>query len=479
MKPPSLKKDALLSIAISILPSLIGIVSVPFIIKNLGLERFAFLSLIWALAGYFGIFDLGLGRSLSKRTAFRHSNKEYNLLGREVTFGLLIISGVSIAIAAGLLIFGGHLIDSFSHISDSIRPEATNSLMAVAASLPFFILSTTTKGVLEGLHAFSEANTLQIVNGLANFLVPWWVSIYSADLFSTVFALSLVRVMICIASITLLAKKIPLRFGHHWDSSLIFDGGWLTLSAISSPIMVYIDRFLLTTMIPLKSLAFYTTPVDLVNRLSILPQGISRVSFPTFSYYKEDKEQIQNTFEHSLDLMIFFCLPTFLFVNFFAGEILHYWISLEMEMNGRIVLLILSIGLFWNCLGWVSYSYLQATNGVRLAALIATAEIPFYLLFLYFASLKWGYVGAGAIWALRFVADAIVVDCYFLFRYHIFKEQILKKMKTSILYTILCTISWLSLEVNVAIRVAWGAILFSTLGLYLWKNKKVLRDLKK
>src|SRR5690606_19583053 len=162
-----------------------------FIIQNMGLERFAFLSLIWALAGYFGVFDLGLGRSLAKRSAYRHSSNQYELLGQEIGFGLMIIVAMSVLMAGLLITLGHQFIDSFAQISDEIRPEAIKSIIAVGLSLPFFMLSSTMKGVLEGLHAFSEANLLQILNGLANFVVPWMVSAFLPDLFSSILILSI------------------------------------------------------------------------------------------------------------------------------------------------------------------------------------------------------------------------------------------------------------------------------------------------
>jgi len=47
-------------------PLLIGVITIPFIIRGLGTERFGLLSLAWVILGYFAIFDLGLGRATTK-----------------------------------------------------------------------------------------------------------------------------------------------------------------------------------------------------------------------------------------------------------------------------------------------------------------------------------------------------------------------------------------------------------------------------
>ena len=48
------------------LPLLLAVVAIPLLIRRLGVDRFGVLTLAWALVGYFGLFDLGLGRALDK-----------------------------------------------------------------------------------------------------------------------------------------------------------------------------------------------------------------------------------------------------------------------------------------------------------------------------------------------------------------------------------------------------------------------------
>src|SRR5262245_26113094 len=49
-----------------VLPLLVAAVVIPILIRRLVLDRFSVLTLAWALVGYFGLFDLGLGRALTK-----------------------------------------------------------------------------------------------------------------------------------------------------------------------------------------------------------------------------------------------------------------------------------------------------------------------------------------------------------------------------------------------------------------------------
>src|SRR5208283_2531536 len=51
------------------LPVLAAVVAIPMLVHRLGADRFGVLTLSWMIAGYFGLFDFGLGRALIKAMA--------------------------------------------------------------------------------------------------------------------------------------------------------------------------------------------------------------------------------------------------------------------------------------------------------------------------------------------------------------------------------------------------------------------------
>ena len=48
---------------------LVALVAIPILVDGLGTARFGILTLAWMVVGYFSLFDLGLGRALTKLTA--------------------------------------------------------------------------------------------------------------------------------------------------------------------------------------------------------------------------------------------------------------------------------------------------------------------------------------------------------------------------------------------------------------------------
>ena len=65
----SIRKNTLWNLFGSAAPMLIGIATIPYIYRQIGIERIGVLTLIWALIGYFSIFDFGLGRAITQRIA--------------------------------------------------------------------------------------------------------------------------------------------------------------------------------------------------------------------------------------------------------------------------------------------------------------------------------------------------------------------------------------------------------------------------
>ena len=61
----SLRKNTLWNLFGSSLPLITAVLCIPYCLNNLGGEAFGVLTLIWALVGYFSLFDLGAGRALT------------------------------------------------------------------------------------------------------------------------------------------------------------------------------------------------------------------------------------------------------------------------------------------------------------------------------------------------------------------------------------------------------------------------------
>ena len=70
-----LNRGALYNLLGTGIPLLVGLISVPILLKSLGNQTFGLLTLIWTAIGYFGLFDFGIGRALSQQEKKPHNWK--------------------------------------------------------------------------------------------------------------------------------------------------------------------------------------------------------------------------------------------------------------------------------------------------------------------------------------------------------------------------------------------------------------------
>ena len=79
---------------------------------------------------------------------------------------------------------------------------------------------------------------------------------------------------------------------------LLFFGIWITGHSLLNPIFLFLDRFFISNTIGLDEVAFYTTPYDLVSKMTLVSGSITAAFFPAISYWysKGDTENLLKSF---------------------------------------------------------------------------------------------------------------------------------------------------------------------------------------
>jgi O-antigen/teichoic acid export membrane protein len=83
------------------IPLVVAVFTIPVLIDALGTAGFGVLTLIWAVVSYFGLFDLGLGRTLTLQLALALSRGEDERVGPMVATALAVMAGLGIAVGGG------------------------------------------------------------------------------------------------------------------------------------------------------------------------------------------------------------------------------------------------------------------------------------------------------------------------------------------------------------------------------------------
>lgn len=398
-------------------PLLAAVFTIPYLIAELGVERFGLLTLIWAVVSYFGLFDLGLGRALTQQVAITCSRDEYQDLPSITGTAYLIMLFLGLCAGLVMVLVAPYLVGQIKSVPN--KPEAINALYAMAVAMPFIILTSGFRGVLEARHAFGIVNLIRLPMGFFTFLGPAavvWLVEPRLDLIAWVLAIG--RVIGCLVHAWYAVRCLPEKYrmldaSRAWVRPLCVSGGWLTVSNIISPLMGYVDRFMIGALVSAAAIAYYATPNEIVTKLWIIPGALTAVLFPTFAaQITRGDGEAQGLFKKVLLWLFLAMAPVVLVLILFADEILQLWINEEFASQSATILRILAAGILINSLAHIPFTLIQSSGNARLTAMIHLCEFPLFMLALWWLTTQYGVVGAASAWLLRMIVDTVLMFRY-------------------------------------------------------------------
>ena len=119
------------------------------------------------------------------------------------------------------------------------------------------------------------------------FGLPLGVAIIRPDVGWVIAALAVTRVVWMLLWLTQLHRLLPrvpgIAASHADLRHALHFGGWLSVSNLIGPLMVYADRFYLASVFPPATVAYYTVPFDTAFRATSLPQMAANALFPALA----------------------------------------------------------------------------------------------------------------------------------------------------------------------------------------------------
>ena len=404
------------------LPAIVAAFTIPELIGRLGNERFGFLGLVWALTGFGGIFDLGVGRA----AVFFISDK----LGRLDVRGVLQIydAAKKITLAAG--IFGGcllllaTLLNVQSYISYSLvtEEEVFFSMLIVAVMIPMQAMITTLRGVNEAFQEFKFISFVRILNGVVTFVGPVLVSLWTTNLLMLILPLTVAK-LFTLALSKLLAtnaiRKLDISGLNATEASrdtyiqMIRFGGWATVSTILSPFMTQADRFIIGVYISAAAVGVYVLPMEVISQSLLLIGGITTVMYPFLSRkFSENFNAGLSIFSNYSKLLNVLFLAIYIPLFFLIPYLMEAWIE-GTSSESILIAQVLCCGALFNSLTGIKYSMIQGMGRADITAKIHLIELPLYIILVFILVINFGLIGAAIAWSARMLLDLTLMTAAF------------------------------------------------------------------
>ncbi|HHT9125286.1 MAG TPA: flippase [Candidatus Brocadiia bacterium] len=401
-----LAKNTALNFFAQIVPLIVALVTIPYVIHGLGTERFGILSLIWVVIGYFSILNMGLGQATTKFVA--------EALGKEETERIPAIVWTSLTSQLLLGVLGciilvlatPTLVERVLNIPPDFIEEAKNTFYILSLSIPIVICSASLNGVLEAAQRFDLVNAVTVPSSCLNFLLPAIGIFLDLKLPGIVILLLILRAATLGVYLILCFRVYPkirqvLLIDTKMLRPLFSFGGWVTISSILIPILVYIDRFFIGALYTIAAVGYYSVSYDMVSRLTIFSRSFSATLFPAFSTIESDKDKLKQLYARSFKYILLIMGPIVLVLIIFAGDILHVWLGGDWASETTLVFQILAIGMLIDGLSRMPANLFDGIGRADLRAKIYLLSVFIYVGLAWFLISKMGIMGAALAWTLR------------------------------------------------------------------------------
>lgn len=397
------------------LPVVVAVFTIPVLVRGLGVDRFGILSLAWIVIGYFSLFDLGIGRALTKLVSDKLGMDEVHAIPPLAWTSLLLMCLLGLVGTAVMLSISPWMVRSALKIPVGLRQETLHSFYLLAISIPLVTVTAGLRGILDALQRFRIANLIRIPMSVFSFAGPLLVLPFSHSLTPVIVVLVAGRMIGCVAHAWACLRAFPaLRSGFTLDRAMVMPvfrfGGWMTVSNIVGPLMTYLDRFLIGGLLSVSAVAYYTAPYDAVSRLLMIPASASGVLFPAFAYsLHQAPGRTELLLSRGTRFVFAAMFPFILLIVIFAPEGLRLWLGPAFAENGTTVLRWLAAGVLVNSLAHVPFALIQSAGRPDLTAKLHLLELPVYLAALWLLTVRFGIAGAAIAWTGRAAFDAVLL----------------------------------------------------------------------
>lgn len=407
-------RNALLNLAGLGIPLFVALVTLPVMIRGLGAERFGVLAIAWMFLTY--LSELGFGSTTTRYAAEAiGAGRADELAGIAwTTAGLQAVVGAveGLALAAAT----PWLIGSVLNVPAALAAEARGCLYLLAAAIPLLGLGKSFRGLVEAAQRFDLALIVHLPITAATYALAAIGAALGWPL-PAVFGIIVAARIATLPGYLIAARRalpgLSLRPAAHRHGlrELSTFAGWVAVSTVVSPLLVYLDRFMVGVLLSMTAVTFYAAPYEVVARLVLIPAAIVGALYPAFSQLSggRHRDHAETLAARSVTLVVVVLGPILVLLLAGAHDGLTLWLGEEYAARSGLALQILAVGVLANAVAHVPFGLLQSMGRPDLPARLHLIELPVQLGAAWILVSRFGITGAALAWTGRMLLDAALL----------------------------------------------------------------------
>ena len=371
----------------------------PYIVRRLGNEGYGVWALTFALTGYAGLLDFGIGSSFVKFIAEFQAKDDRDDINRVINTGLCFYCVLAVLVCALSLFFMRDIV-SFFKLSPVLQKEA----------VLVFCISVVTFGI-SGVFSIFESvpGGLQRMDVTSRVGIAFSIPMVAGTVFCLEKGYGLTGLVINNALMTLGTGLTNIIFAYrlfpglrlsarHVDGAMLKRlfrfGGQLQVVRIATAIHFHADKFILAHFLDIASVTFYSLASSLATRARELPQMVLAAVMPASSELsvRTDPAALDALYHRSMKYLLLLAVPVWALLVLLARPFIHTWLGAGYERT-ILALRVFATTYFLNLLTGPGFFILNGMGkphvGMRTALLGICTNIPISV----WAAAHYGYYG--------------------------------------------------------------------------------------
>lgn len=407
-------KGSLWTLTGTVLPLLASFISTPFIIRFLGSESYGVLILVGLIPTYISFTDFGMGMASTKFGAEAYGQGLRKKEGEIVRTAAFIAFLTSLVFAVPLFLFSSVIIANWLKVPEHLRNSASIALKITAVSFVLGIFATIFN-TPQLARLRMDLNT--IVSAVPKFLmavITPFVLFLGGGVVEAVWVVLFAAVLMVGGHIFVSGRLLPELFQPTINKDLIKPlikfGSGILFWGIALNLINNIEKFFLTRLISVQSLAYYSVAFTFAGMTTMLSYATVQSLIPAFSQLltPEKRTEFDALFSRALRISLIGLLPAVMFLFVIARPFFTIWAGEEFGKESVYPFYILLAGVFFTIIVFVPNSVVMAYGRTDVFAKAYWIELLPYAFAAFLLTNSLGILGAALAWSLKEILNAFI-----------------------------------------------------------------------
>lgn len=411
----SISRNTAYNLMGTLAPIFAAVLTIPAYLRLIGEQRYGVLAIVWLFVGYFGIFDIGLGRAVAQRVAGLHGTHVEEARAKAFWTALSLNSGLGLIGALLLVPLASYYFSTQLQLAPDVKAEVMRSMPLMGVLVFVAVATGSMIGFLHGVEKFRALNLANGTGSVLFFVAPLVAAmLWGANILVVIMAVVACRVAVFLLLLRMCQSHVRVSGAPGFcmtEARRLFGfGGWIALSSLVSPFLVFADRLLIGSVLGPRAVTQYSVPYQLAERTSIVAAALASSLFPRYSRGTEEVRAELSV--QAVKTLVVIMTPPCVVAILGAELFLKYWISPEFAATSAVLAQFLLFGFWANSLARIPHAHLQGAGRPKVVAIVQCAELVPFLGAMYYCLQRVGLEAASALIAIRLLLDFVLLSIW-------------------------------------------------------------------